>query len=599
MPARSNKSILAGYQGELARSKKWRSTEDYDGLWARLVDLYRGLHYSKKSSKDRAVINLAFATINVIGPSVAVNNPRITCNARRPDAAPQSLFAEEVVNYDWRTHRFQSEVRRAVKDWLILGHGWIKAGYKFVQEPVVKKAPDVEEPENDEDEGVDDRVPVEGNVESELHITQNRPFLERVSPHDMFVDPDCVTLETARWVAQRVTRPVADVQVDSRYQASTRSKVTGNRASKLDEPHHPKNRNSSNNAEAPLNYVDVWEYYDLRKRVVCVFADGCDEGFLIKPKPIPFAFGHPFMMLRNYDVPDFFYPMGELEAIEDLQHELNDVRTRMMEQRRKYRSKYLYDKDAFTGTALSSLESQSDDEMVPVQNGRSLDEVLRPVQTMITPAEFFTGANMVQDDIRQVTAVSDYMSGQLPDIRRTATEASLIQDQAQSRAADKLAQLELFIAGCAERVIMLRQQFMTGEEMVRVVGSEATDQPIWLNIDRDYIAGQFDFEVEAGSTQPRNETFRRQSASQLVDAMAPFTEFVNVPALMAKVLQDGFGVKDPSRFIMAPEPDPMAADPMAAEQPMGPQVPEEGFAPQPLPPQGDPSQLAGLMAMAP
>ena len=43
----------------------------------------------------------------------------------------------------------------------------------------------------------------------------------------------------------------------------------------------------------------------------------------------------------------------------------------------------------------------------------------------------------------------------------------------------------------------------------------------WVNYDADYLQGNYDFEVEGGSTEPRNEAFRRQSALQLVDAMAP------------------------------------------------------------------------------
>jgi hypothetical protein len=67
---------------------------------------------------------------------------------------------------------------------------------------------------------------------------------------------------------------------------------------------------------------------------------------------------------------------------------------------------------------------------------------------------------------------------------------------------------------------MLAQQYMTGEQAVRIVGSEA--EPVWLKFDRDYIQGEFDFLVEGGSTQPVNESFRRQMAMQVVDAMAPF-----------------------------------------------------------------------------
>ena len=83
------------------------------------------------------------------------------------------------------------------------------------------------------------------------------------------------------------------------------------------------------------------------RKTYCVFADGATDGFLITPTKMPYAFGHPFLMLRNYEVPDDFYPMGELEQIEPLQLELNETRTQMLNHRKRYARKYLYMEDAF------------------------------------------------------------------------------------------------------------------------------------------------------------------------------------------------------------------------------------------------------------
>ena len=89
------------------------------------------------------------------------------------------------------------------------------------------------------------------------------------------------------------------------------------------------------------------------------------------------------------------------------------------------------------------------------------------------------------------------------------------------------------------------QQFMTGEQVARIVTMPGE---AWVNYDADYIQGEFDFEVAAGSTEPMNETFRRQSALQLVDASMPFLEMgvANPQALYMHILQKGFGIKDVS-----------------------------------------------------
>jgi hypothetical protein len=141
---------------------------------------------------------------------------------------------------------------------------------------------------------------------------------------------------------------------------------------------------------------------------------------------------------------------------------------------------------------------------------------------------------------------------------------------------------------------MLLQQYMTGEQVVRIVGANAA--PVWITYDKDYIKGEFDFEVEAGSTQPQNETFRRQSAMQLVDAMAPFASagVVDTAELAKYVLQMGFGVKDPDQFINAAAPPPAEGAPPGQQQGALPAGPQPAAPPGGVPPGGPPVEQAPL-----
>jgi len=214
---------LTNYTSKLSKSKKWRAN-DYDDTWTRMKDLYRGKHWEAGGDSDQIVVNMVFATINVLNPAVSVSNPRFTVSARKPDQEAQAMFAEEVVNYIWRTNKYQQQFRLTVNDWLMFGHGWMKVGYKFVTDkPKVESA----DPPSTEvgDEGVSDREEHEGNVESEMAVLDDRPFAERISPYDIYVDPEAHTTEDMAWIAQRIRRPVNDVRVDDRYEPSVRKKV--------------------------------------------------------------------------------------------------------------------------------------------------------------------------------------------------------------------------------------------------------------------------------------------------------------------------------------------------------------------------------------
>lgn len=581
---------------ELQRSRRWRNQDQHDHLWRRLIDLYRGKHYSGTSPNDRLIVNLAFATKNVLGPAVAIHNPRFLVDARKPDNAANAVVTAEVLNYLWRTHRYQSEFRLGVDDFICIGHGWLKVGYKFVKEPEVKASSTEDGNPEDAPAGVDDREDVEGNVESEMHTDDDRPFVERISPFDMFVDPEARHPKEMRWIAQRTWRPIVDVRVDERYSATVRARVPArsySRFASLDRDARDQNERADS---GPLAFAEIIEFYDLRRGTVSTFAMPSGDveshdGFLIKPKPIPYATGHPFVMLRNYEVPDHFYPIGDLEQIESLQLELNETRTQMMNHRKRFARKWVYEKDAFDRDGVAALESDTDNVMIPVVSDGNPSGVIAPVPAVITPPEFYNQSDLISVDMDRVSGVSDYQRGAQNSIKRTATEAAMIQDAVNARAQDRLAKIEDILAQVGERIVALMQQYLTGEHVARITSIPGA---AWFTYDKEYIQGKFDFEVQGGSTEPRNETFRRQSALQLVDASMPFLDagVANPVALYREVLA-GFGIKNTSDIIQMPQQAPMPEPaPMPAAlppgMPPGPLPPDMG-----MPPGGGPGLVPG------
>ena len=606
---------LSFYRDEIARSKRWRDSESFDGQWQRMIDLYRGKQYEGNNPNDRLVVNLMFATKNVIAPAVAINNPKFVVNSRKPENAPQAVIVEEVLNYLWRQHHYQDEIRLAVDDWIVCGHGWVKCGYKFVTPPTAKpsEGEDAEnQPGDGSTEGIDDREPVPGNAESEVHTYDDRPYVERVSLFDMFVDPDARRPEEMRWIAQRTWRAMQDVRVDSRYDTKARRAVSASSWSRWDSDNGDGRGGDDQPDKGAISYCEVIEFYDIKRNIVCTFANSGDDSqapdasarngsFLIKPAPVPYPFCHPFVMLRNYEVPDNFYPMGELESIESLQLELNETRNQMLNHRKRFARKWIYARDMFDEDGVRALESDVDNTMIPIMGDANPANYISPLPSIGTPPDFYNQSQMIEEDINTVSGVSDYMRGQPESaIRRTATEAAMIQDAANSRARDKLAKVESFLSDCGERFVQLMQEFLTGEHVARITSVAGR---AWVNYDADYLQGEFDFEVEGGSTEPRNEAFRRQSALQLVDAMAPFISIgvINPAGLARYVLQYGFGIKDTSSLLNGPVDQQMQQqqmDPNAQQDPNAPmdpnaqqgQLPPGQGAPSPDPQQMDAAQ---------
>ena len=550
---------------KITAAARWRDDMGYDQLWRRMVDLYRGKHWPNTtvSNEDLIAVNLAFSTVNVIAPAVSVNHPKIVVTPNQPEDEDRAAFVEAVVNHLWRHHDFRKPFRRSVKDFLIFGHGWLKVGWNFVEQE--RTLSDTERDEMFIDAvGETDLFAMENPVmagdlptdeqmaasipDTAMMVVEDQPFIERVSPYDIYIDPEATCLEDAQWICQRIVRPLEEAKKDKRYKASVRKRL---QADGISYPmFHPSDREQQDQyLQDIVDRTVIFEFYDIVNNKMSVLAQNGEE-FLVDPIPMPYAYGQPFVMLRNYDVPDYFYPMGDLEAIESLQEELDKTRSQLVNARKRYARKYLFHERSFGPEGREALEADEDGRLVPVvDENKSLNEVVIPMpQTPLSP-EIYNYSAIIEQDINTVSGVSEYARGSMPEIRRTATEASIIADAQNARAADKLAIIEIGIGHLARRVIQLMQQFMTGEQMAQV--ADRGGENLFVPFERDDIVGEYDFSVEGGSTQPMNETIRKQQAVSLMNAVAPLVGVVIDPAALAKyVLQTGFGVKNPDKFLI-------------------------------------------------
>jgi len=528
---------------KITAAARWRDDMGYDQLWRRMVDLYRGKHWPNTtvSNEDLIAVNLAFSTVNVIAPAVSVNHPKIVVTPNQPEDEDRAAFVEAVVNHLWRHHDFRKPFRRSVKDFLIFGHGWLKVGWNFVEQE--RTLSDTERDEMFIDAvGETDLFAMENPVmagdlptdeqmaasipDTAMMVVEDQPFIERVSPYDIYIDPEATCLEDAQWICQRIVRPLEEAKKDKRYKASARKNLGAD--SVLNPMFTPSDREQQDQyLQDIVDRTVIFEFYDIVNNKMSVLAQNGEE-FLVDPIPMPYAYGQPFVMLRNYDVPDYFYPMGDLEAIESLQEELDKTRSQLVNARKRYARKYLFHERSFGPEGREAF--------IPMP------------QTPLSP-EIYNYSAIIEQDINTVSGVSEYARGSMPEIRRTATEASIIADAQNARAADKLAIIEIGIGHLARRVIQLMQQFMTGEQMAQV--ADRGGENLFVPFERDDIVGEYDFSVEGGSTQPMNETIRKQQAVSLMNAVAPLVGVVIDPAALAKyVLQTGFGVKNPDKFLI-------------------------------------------------
>lgn len=605
---------LADYQREVDRARHFRETQGYDRLWARLRDMYTGSGQvaNMADDEDSIFVNMAFSTLNVIYPAISAGIPQISVYPNNPMLEDNAAVVEEVLNFAWKHWDVQPAFRAAAKDFLMFGHGWTKVGWRYVEQERLRTEDEMlaefdelrteVQIAGNQNPGLIPELPSDDDiaasvVATEVEILEDRPFIEHVSILDMFVNPEATSMDDIRWIAQRVVRPIEEVKKDKNYKASARKRVKGSYSSY--EPTDPRRR-AEDQAFGGPDMVELWEIYDVVDGVMAVFANDADE-FLVDPGTMPYFFGHPFVMVRNYDIPDVFYPIGDLEMIYPLQEELNKTRSDMMNFRKAYARKFLVRRSALRQGDEAKIKSRRDGEIILVEDDNiPLSDVVARLPINDLDPNLFNWSGQVVGDIQEVSGVSEYARGGSGGVR-TATEASLIQDALNARSNEKLSQVEGMATENARKLLKIMQQFTTGEQIARYVGPQGETK--WLLYTRESILGEFDFTVEAGSTQPNNETFRRQRAIAMTNTLLPFVQMgvVNSQELAKHLLQEGFSVRMPEKFLGM---DPMMAQRMAMEQQAATgQAPNQGIVGAPGgegidAPQPDPQDLREMQAQA-
>jgi hypothetical protein len=565
---KTKKDLLKNYSMRIGASKRWRK-DAFDSTWRRLLKLYRGKQFVGLSPEDRVMVNICFSTVNTIVPSVAVNEPKITVTPRKPEGVANAQYIEAAVNYWWRRYKWKLDVKRAVKDSIQIGNGWVKLGWKYAEKsrPATpeelgaqrtdmyqqREQAAIADPAIAADLPSDDDI--EGGLDTEIwEVKHDRPFVHRCSPFDIFIDPEATCDDDLKWIAQRIIVPIEAVKQDKRYLKAARDALSPDMAQnpRWRDDEADDSAHSASEQNDDIRRVTLWEYWDIQNEYYCVFSDKAD-GFLLEPTDFPFPFGHPFVHLGNYELTDEFYSVGDLEMIEPIQHELNGVRSDMANHRKRWQRAYLALRDKLDSVAQDVLGSDEDGRIVYIDGDEDLSRIIMPIpQTALDP-QMYQYSQQVEADLDLVSGVTEYQRGSAPEIRRTATEANLLQASTDARVSDKLSQVEEFMATIAERVVQMAQIWLTQEETAAIVGKDGIQN--WVTFTPDQIQGEYDFIVEAGSTTPKDDVSLRQDAIQLVQALEPFMgQTVDPKAVVTYLLQNAFDIKDVAPFLLQQQP---------------------------------------------
>lgn len=518
-----------------------------------------------ENQHDLVTVNVSFGTVNTILPYVTGSDPSFIVEPYGGKATPQNgRLLEALLNRLWRSNRMagNQHLRRSVWDYLVYGDGYLKTSYTL-----------------------DKVLKADGLTEADIANL----WVDRLDVRDVWLDPSADGLHNSRFVVIRIFRSVEELQNDPRYRNTGGIEAADDRTlDRGDErPDAPPVETGSDRDKM----VAVYEFYDLAARQLVVWTDQVDL-----PLQIVDEVTCPIVQIGNHMIPSCPYHMGEMEQIASLQEELNKTRTQMVEHRRRNAQKWLARKGALTPEAKLALQSEDVNSVVEVDQDRSLDDLVKPLEVPNLAADAYAIDQLIKGDIYEITGVNEYLRGAAADIRRTATEATIIEGATNVKTAAKLRvveqaarQIGQLLLDTAAAVYPLTDEdemslILTGRDAQAVVAAENPTADLsqvmgaTLTPKAAMFDGTYEVFVEQGSTELRNPTAERQKYENLLTlflgaapTLAQFGVYLNFRKLI-ELLLDASGVDDIDSILASPEAQPMqpAGMPGMPGQPQAP-----------------------------
>lgn len=536
--------------------------------------------------------NMVLPHINIIQESVIARDPKLICEPIGGGEIAEMTreTSEGVLTYFWKRASATEHLRDATMDAVRLGSGFVKTAWTHLEseqelseEERQFRLDNLIEAEMQQarmEFRVAEIEPLEKSVPyTESLVIRSEPFVEYVSPYDVFVPVNTRRIQDARWVCQRLTLPVDEILANPEYDISedelVRDTTTINEADMFQAEWRRQTEDSRGvyGSSLALDTATIWEFYDMRTRKMMVFQ--LDNDKVLWEDDIPWSHRYPpFVHIRNYTATGSdFWGFGDIENIASLQDMMNEFFSEQMENARRAGQKYLVRANSVSDELRAALESDEGDVIAPVNipTGEPLSDVVVPVFRAALSNDIYAAKAEVEDKIRQVLGINDFQAGGLGADRMSATAAAVVDGVATLRAQSKIASVESAAAQIGNLILLLCQEYLDQPTAVRISKVQGAS---WSEVTKDDIWGEFIVSVEGGSTRAINPATREQQGLRTLGDVVPALVQLGYdpePALRAALRDLGY---DPNLILVRPQ-QPAAPGEMA---PAG-SPPEQGGAP--------------------
>ncbi len=492
---------------ELAGQISGRYQKSYDfqqiyfNRYIEYYKLYRGILDSGQQNyngRARLFVPMTYSTIETIMPRLVGAKPKIEATPREHSDINNSIAVTNLLNYQWDEMDMHSKLKLWVKQGLLYGVGMGK-----------------------------------------LIWNKNKPEFDLVDLFDFYMDPIASDIQSAKYVIHRIERTLEQVKKNKAYDVPKELEEEVmeetykiRRDAVIGVTRHARNNNG-------VEIFEYWGDWEIDGEVQPALITLANRRYILRIEKNPYTHKQkPFVAFHDTQIPNEFWSIGEIEPIRKLQYELNDTRNQRMDNVSLILNRlWLVNKNADVDEA--ELVSQAG-QIIHAQD--ISEKGIRDLQTPDVTTSSYNEETLIKDDAKTASGVNDFISGQAGSGisgssigNETARGIMLLQEAGNARFRYKLDNLEDSLKKLGEQLIALNQQFITKAQLIRIIGEKGLQ---WVDVTPEEIKGQFDLQVEAGSTQPMNKSVRRAEARELLATVAPFAQLgVNLEFFIKHLLE--------------------------------------------------------------
>lgn len=528
----SEKEEVRHWLKAISKAEKWRDDQPMFKDARRFNDEYKGRwDWLAAGIKIPLVpINLVFAYVKTEIARLSFHDPWITVNAKRQEDLGAARIAEQVLNYTWRELNMKRQVKLALLDGLLTGHGWIKTGYTaevgtVESRPSEKRGPG--RPKKEEEAVVDTNQ----NIKSETVFGYHIPY------KNVVFDPTATwpAMDSARWVAIKWEKPLRAVKKSGIYKNTEMLRPVGEEAEK--------------NPGAGEKYRDAnlcrgWEIYDLDHMKILTVSQGCEYYLREIDYPEWLNAGYPLTEFSFNPIPDSVYALSDIAPHEPQIVELTKMMAIMMNHLKRW-NRQIFTKPGFmTDENKDNFKNANDGAIIEIQGDPNNDFFIPPYAPV--QQDIYGIWNLAMDMWKNICGQGAMDRGaEGKAATRTLGELRMQLQGGRARSDEKLDMLEDSIADVARKMMSVMQKMYDIPKLARIVGTrnimkvlqarptaqqgnamqpQSSTSEFGISWNKEDIHGDMDVDVIAGSTAPMDAESQldmmERAGPQLLQALA-------------------------------------------------------------------------------